>query len=1059
MPSLERTAQRKTPRTSERTVCPAPGQGAPTICQLLTETEHLSQTGACEWNLTTDRLTFSEGWRALYGFQKQTLTLRQFLRTVHPQDRSAVDLVLRRVRRGRGRCSLEHRIKPSNAGQERVLLMVAELVRDPRRRPVKLLAVVRDITEQRRAEEQLRTRESLLRAAFDNAPFEFWVRDKDRVCIMQNSVATQHWGNVVGRRPEDSALAPEAFAIWQANNRRAFAGEVVRGEMELHEPGGTRWMHNLVAPVRVDGKIQGVVGYNLDITELKKAEAALRASGAQATALMNAVTELFLLIGRDGTILTINPAMARRLHHRPRELIGKNVYALLPPEIGRRRKAWGDQVARSGQPLRFEDARDGIILDSHVYPAFDADGKVNALAIFAADITDRRRSDQLQREQLAQIDAIYQNAPVGLCLLDSEFRYLRVNKALATLNGVSIERHLGQTVRQVLPHLAEQTEAICRRVVATRRPLLNLELTGQTAAQPGETRTWMTHWSPVRLSDGKSTGINVIVQEVTEQKRAERLLREARDQLELRVKERTAELQAANWALHEALELNRSMIEASAVGIATFKASGDCIFANEALARITAVNREQIMRFNFRKLPSFQRSGLLPLVEAALADGKPRSGEAHACSSSGKEVWGYHHLIPFTLGGEPHLLHMVEDISAQKQSERFLIAQRDLAGFLSQTDDLAAALDRLMDAALQIPGVDCGGVYLRDAENGGFCIKAHRGLSAKFVQAAGFYPADSMGARLLHQGQPLYALPPELASRLSDLLRAEGMRGLAIVPLLDQTRLIGSFNFGSRGSPEIPLSSRAAVGALAALVVGAIVRIQTEQALHDSEARLRALTAKLTHAEEAERRRIAQVVHEGLQQLLMGAHLSLSGLEVRTRNQARRGELAKVRTILKEAIGVARSLTYELSPPVLQDLGLPAALAWLSFHFQERFGLSVEVETADGVEVEAEEATVALFQAVRELLFNVVKHAQVKRARVELSQAADGHLQLVVSDAGVGFDPVLVRAREGSVAGFGLFSLRERLERLGGRLDIDSAPRRGSRFTLCLPASAPPPVG
>ena len=100
-----------------------------------------------------------------------------------------------------------------------------------------------------------------------------------------------------------------------------------------------------------------------------------------------------------------------------------------------------------------------------------------------------------------------------------------------------------------------------------------------------------------------------------------------------------------------------------------------------------------------------------------------------------------------------------------------------------------------------------------------------------------------------------------------------------------------------------------------------------------------------------------------------------------------------------------------------------------------------------------------LFRSVRELLFNVVKHAKVANARVELSLTADGRVRLTVSDEGVGFDPETLRAWDGTDQGFGLFSLRERLELLGGRLDVESAPGRGASFTIIAPPPRPAEPG
>jgi signal transduction histidine kinase len=161
--------------------------------------------------------------------------------------------------------------------------------------------------------------------------------------------------------------------------------------------------------------------------------------------------------------------------------------------------------------------------------------------------------------------------------------------------------------------------------------------------------------------------------------------------------------------------------------------------------------------------------------------------------------------------------------------------------------------------------------------------------------------------------------------------------------------------------------------------------------------------------------------------------------------------LLAVQHILSESIEVSRTLTHELSPPVLYQENLDEILLWLGRWYGEKHGLAVEVEIEQSVELGLEEIRVTLFRSVLELLFNVVKHARVKAARVSLSRTLERAVRVVVSDEGVGFDPAQLRLRTGTDKGFGLFHLRERLELIGGALEIESAPGRGSRFALTVP--------
>ena len=244
---------------------------------------------------------------------------------------------------------------------------------------------------------------------------------------------------------------------------------------------------------------------------------------------------------------------------------------------------------------------------------------------------------------------------------------------------------------------------------------------------------------------------------------------------------------------------------------------------------------------------------------------------------------------------------------------------------------------------------------------------------------------------------------------------------------------------------------RQAHDALEQRVQGRTAALATaNRALADQAERLRALATEVTLAEQRERRRLATVLHDEHQQLLVAAKLQVTRLE-RTGDAGAQAVSRELAALLEQVLARNRSLTQELSPPVLQTGRLVPAIEWLAGRMAETHKLQIVVEADSAVVPGAEDLTVLLFEAVRELLFNVVKHAQVTTARVEIA-LREGQARIEVSDAGVGFDPTSPRVE----GGFGLVSIRQRLEALGGRLEIDSTPGRGSRVTLWAPVQQAP---
>ncbi|NQU43677.1 PAS domain S-box protein [bacterium] len=232
------------------------------------------------------------------------------------------------------------------------------------------------------------------------------------------------------------------------------------------------------------------------------------------------------------------------------------------------------------------------------------------------------------------------------------------------------------------------------------------------------------------------------------------------------------------------------------------------------------------------------------------------------------------------------------------------------------------------------------------------------------------------------------------------------------------------------------------------------VRARTAE-LEQRAEQLARLASELTLAEQRERRRLAQILHDHLQQLLVGAKFGLEAL-VRRVPEDQKDRVVQIDDLLTESIRASRSLTMELSPPILHEAGLAAGLEWLSRWMAEKHGLEVNLKGDSDATTDREDVKVLLFQSTRELLFNVVKHAGVTQARVELTRQGDDHLRVEVSDGGVGFETSEMWDRSSRMSGgFGLFSIRERLQMLGGRLEISSEPQHGSRFTLIAPMRSP----
>jgi PAS domain S-box-containing protein len=225
-------------------------------------------------------------------------------------------------------------------------------------------------------------------------------------------------------------------------------------------------------------------------------------------------------------------------------------------------------------------------------------------------------------------------------------------------------------------------------------------------------------------------------------------------------------------------------------------------------------------------------------------------------------------------------------------------------------------------------------------------------------------------------------------------------------------------------------------------------RRRMAETLDRSRRKLRGLAAELTRVEERERRTIAAQLHDGLGATLSMGKVRLGALRQQAQGTPLAAEVEAVHALVGEAVRETRALTWELSPPILYQLGLESALEWLGESFEERHGVAFRFQREGQTRDLSEERRFLVFSAVRELLLNVVKHAGAGSAVVTL-RWRDAEVEATVSDDGKGFEASASPPDERR--SFGLFSIQERFDDLGGRVTVRSAPGEGTTVTLVLP--------
>ncbi len=227
-----------------------------------------------------------------------------------------------------------------------------------------------------------------------------------------------------------------------------------------------------------------------------------------------------------------------------------------------------------------------------------------------------------------------------------------------------------------------------------------------------------------------------------------------------------------------------------------------------------------------------------------------------------------------------------------------------------------------------------------------------------------------------------------------------------------------------------------------------------EVELRHYQSRLRDMADQVLLSEERERRRISTGLHDSICQMLWVASMHLKKLADGTDSEQSREMLDQVLGMIDSSLTEVRSFVFELSPPALSDLGLCPALKTLADEMQRRYELQVEI-CGDNVEREyGDELNVFLYRAIREALTNTAKYAKSKKATIDVTRKDDG-IRIAVSDDGVGFDPETTYTAS-ETHGFGLFSIRERMNSLDGKFEVKSAPGEGTTILMEVPRLAPP---
>ena len=619
-------------------------------------------------------------------------------------------------------------------------------------------------------------------------------------------------------------------------------------------------------------------------------------------------------------------------------------------------------------------------------------------------IGERRRAQEDLARERNLLRTLIDSLPDSTYIKDRDSRFLLCSRHTVRAAGLdSAEQVIGKTdfdfyAREVAEGFFQEEQLLMQ----SGEPLLNVErcVVDPVKKQP----LWdLTTKVPLRDAEGKIVGLVGISRDITERKEAEEALAQSTHLL--------LESQKVAHLGHYSYDLGAGLWTSSDILDAIFGLPEG--FPKTAAAWLQVVHPGQRveMQTYLGEVVSGRRPGF--------------DREYRIVRLSDRQVRWVHGLgrIERNEAGEAtHMIGTIQDITERRQAEQALQeSERRLSTLMANLPGMAYRCRTDAQWTMEFVSEGCRDLTGHASED----VVGNRCVSYDAI----IHPDDR---QYVHE-QVNRSLRARQSFEIEYRIRtAQGQdkwvweRGRAVDTIVDERTTLEGF------------------------ILDVSERIEAEQKLRAYQKKLKALASELSLAEERERRRMAAGLHDHACQNLVLSNMKLQGL----RSALPAGPAQAIESVchtLKETIAGIRDLTFDLSSPTLYKFGLSAALEeLLKDKLRDEYDIHYQFTDDGKVKPLSQDVLVLLFQSVRELLINVIKHAQAHEVTLDIQRWKDS-IQIVLVDDGIGFDVEEIVSIPSQHRSVGLFNIRERLDYIGGRLDMDSQPGRGSRFVLIAP--------
>lgn len=941
-------------------------------------------------------------------------------------------------------------------GEVRTILWSNTAILGPREKDITAIAIGQDITQRKKVEEALQISQERYKLSTEAAKVGVWDWDlkSNRFYIDPN--IKEILGYKDKEIPNDievwtTYVHPDDLKPVMAAAQACIDGRTPRYVFEhrmMHKDGSVRWILSNGKVIRdKDGNAVRMIGTDTDVTERKKAEEEVKKSEEKYRRLVETSNDMIFTVDLKGNFLFTNKALEKHLGYSDKEITKMNGFELVHPQDLKTIKEQFAQLVQGKSVDNMEyryKAKPGhyVHILNNASPIFDSQGNVVAALGIARDITEHKRADEALKESEEKFRNLFENANDAIFLANPKTGIIvDSNKHAERLLNRPREEIIGLHQSKLHPPDKEKYYKEMFRRHGEKGGSVNFE--AEVIRKDGAVVPVYINAGVIKIA-GKKV-IQGIFRDITELKKADEALKESQKFLD-------------------------EIIDHIPDPIFIKDREHKWILLNKAIGEMVGYSREEMLgKSDYDFFPKKQADFFWKKDEEMFRTGKVVDiPEEPITDAQGNIHWLHTKKAPLqdSSGKTNTLVGIIRDITDQKKAVEALRKSRDLNTILeisyktSQIHDLDKMLQLTCEETAKALGIDRCSISLVDEEEKEGEVRAVYVKNQPHPQILGrkFSVTDFRQILKIYRGEEKFFHAPvvdkaKISRKEKDYFKAEGVKSFVTVAIDAGKKLLGIFVVSSMEKEKVFAESEIAfVQTLASHLAVAVQNIKLMNLVKEQAENLRTLAQRVVSAQEEERKRIAQELHDEIGQILtvMKLNMEMSRREIPSEYTRVIDRIKDSEDLVRETLNEVRNLTANLRPTELDDFGLIPTLNSYVENFYRRTNIQVVLKAENYRGMIPGDVEMVLYRIAQEALTNVAKHAKAAHVSIILEKK-NNYALLTVKDDGIGFDAEGVMKQQKARKGFGLFNIKERVKLLNGSFSITSKPKKGTRLQVRIP--------